>query len=59
MSYHVQLEGNALIQLRGLSDDAFEALLARVVELVDAPWDAAVAAPGNDTAIRDATFGGD
>ena len=57
MSYQVHLEGDALIQLRGLPDDAFEALLTRVVELVDAPWDAAVAAPGNDPAVRDATFG--
>jgi hypothetical protein len=57
VSYQVQFDGNALIQLRGLPEDAFEALLARVVELVDAPWDAAVAAPGNDPAVRDATFG--
>jgi hypothetical protein len=57
VSYQVQFEGNALVQLRGLPDDAFEALLARVVELVDAPWDAAVAAPGNDSSVRDTAFG--
>jgi hypothetical protein len=57
VSYQVQFDGNALIQLRGLPRNAFEALLARVLELVDAPWDAAIAAPGNNPAVRDITFG--
>lgn len=57
MSYQVEFVGNALVQLRGLPRDAFEALVARVVELVDAPWDASVAAPGNNRALRDTTFG--
>lgn len=57
MSYQVQFDGNALIQLRGLPHDAFEELLTRVLELVDAPWDAAVAALGNNPAVRDVTFG--
>ena len=57
MSYQVQFDGNVLLQLRGLPEEAFDALVARVVELVDAPWDAAVAAPGHDPASRDVAFG--
>jgi hypothetical protein len=52
VSYQVSFEGNALIQLNGFPEDAFEALLARVLELVDAPWDATVMPPGNDPAFR-------
>jgi hypothetical protein len=51
VSYQVEFVGNALIQLRGLPGDAFEALVARVVKLVDAPWDASVAAVGDGLAF--------
>jgi hypothetical protein len=57
VTYRVRFEGYALNQLRGLPDEAFEALLARVLELVDAPWDAAVMPPGDDPAYRRAVFG--
>lgn len=57
MTYRIEFEGNALTQFRGFPEDAFEALLARVVELVDAPWDATVMPPGNDPAFRRAVFG--
>lgn len=57
MSYQIQFDGDALIQLRGFPTDAFEALLARVVELVDAPWDATVMPPGRDPAFRRTVFG--
>jgi hypothetical protein len=57
VSYEVQFDGKALIQLRGFPEDAFEALLARVVELVDAPWDATVMPPGRDPAFRRSVFG--
>jgi hypothetical protein len=37
----VEFHAAALAQLNGLPTDAFDALVARVVQLVDAPWDAA------------------
>jgi hypothetical protein len=57
VTYRVRFEGHALIQLHGLPPDGFDALLARVVELVDAPWDAVVMPPGDDPAYRQAVFG--
>ncbi len=57
MSYSVRFEGAALIQLNGLPSDTFDALVQRVVELVDQPWDAAVIPPGNDPAFRMTIFG--
>lgn len=57
MSYAVRFEGGALVQLNGLPTDAFDALLERVVVLVDEPWDAAVMPPGDDHAYRMAVFG--
>jgi hypothetical protein len=46
VSYSVRFEGGALVQLNGLPAVAFDALLERVVVLVDEPWDAAVIPPG-------------
>ena len=57
MTYRVRFESGALVQLRGLPAAGFDALLARVVELVDAPWDAIVMPPGDDHAYRQAVFG--
>jgi hypothetical protein len=57
VTYQVRFDGNALIQLHGFPEDAFEALLARVLELVDAPWDATVMPPGDDPAFRRTVFG--
>jgi len=57
VTYRVRFEGHALVQLHGLPLVGFDALLARVVELVDAPWDAVVMPPGDDTAYRQAVFG--
>ena len=57
MTYQVWFEGDALVQLRGLPAAGFEALVARVVELVHAPWDATVMPPGDDPAYRQAVFG--
>lgn len=45
MTYRVRFEGHALVQLHGLPGEGFDALLARVVELMDAPWDAVVMPP--------------
>jgi len=57
VTYRVRFEGHALIQLHGLPPEGFDALLARVVELVDAPRDAVVMPPGDDPAYRQAVFG--
>lgn len=57
MSYSVRLEDGALVQLNGLPAVAFDALLERVVVLVDEPWDAAVIPPGDDPAYRMTVFG--
>ena len=45
MTYRVRFEAYALVQLHGLPSVAFDALLDRVVELVEAPWDAVVMPP--------------
>jgi mRNA-degrading endonuclease RelE of RelBE toxin-antitoxin system len=42
VTYRVRFEAYALVQLHGLPSEAFDALLDRVVELVEAPWDAVV-----------------
>ena len=57
MTYRVRFEAYALVQLHGLSSEAFDALLDRVVELVEAPWDAVVMPPGDDPAYRRTVFG--
>jgi hypothetical protein len=57
VSYSVRFEGGALVQLKGLPAVAFDALLERVVVLVDEPWDAAVIPPGDDSAYRMVVFG--
>jgi hypothetical protein len=56
VSYSVRFEGGALVQLNGLPAGAFDALVGRVVELVDQPWDASVLPPGDDPAIRMTVF---
>jgi mRNA-degrading endonuclease RelE of RelBE toxin-antitoxin system len=40
VTYRVEFHAAALAQLKGLPDEAFDALVKRTVELVDAPWDA-------------------
>jgi hypothetical protein len=57
VTYQVRFEGDALVQLRGLPAAGFDALVARVVELVDAPWDAIVMPGSDDPAYRQAVFG--
>lgn len=57
MSYQVRFEGAALLQLNGLPSAAFDALVERVVDLVDEPWDATVMPPGDDPAYRMTVFG--
>lgn len=57
MSYQVRFENAPLIQLNGLPAAAFDALVERVVALVDEPWDATVMPPGDDPAYRMTVFG--
>ena len=57
MTYRVEFEGAALVQLNALPSAAFDALVERVVALVQEPWDADLMAPGNDPAYRQAIFG--
>jgi len=57
VTYRVRFEAYALVQLHGLPREAFDALLDRVVELVEAPWDAVVMPPGDDPAYRRTVFG--
>jgi hypothetical protein len=42
VTYRVRFEAYALVQLNGLPSDAFDALVERVVDLVEEPWDAVV-----------------
>jgi hypothetical protein len=58
MTYRVEFEGAALVQLNGLPSAVFDVLVQRVVALVQEPWDADLMAPGNDPAYRQVTFGG-
>jgi hypothetical protein len=44
-------------QLNGLRSAAFDALVERVIALVQEPWDADLMAPGDDPACRQAIFG--
>jgi hypothetical protein len=57
VSYRIEFGGQVLVQLNGLPPEAFDALVERVVELADEPWDAVVMAPGHDPAFRETTFG--
>lgn len=56
MSYDVRFEGAALVQLNGLPAEALDALVERVVDLVDEPWDASMLPPGDDPAFRMTIF---
>jgi hypothetical protein len=57
VSYSVRFEGAALVQLNGLPATAFDALVERIVDLIDEPWDASVIPPGDDPAFRMTVFG--
>jgi hypothetical protein len=56
VSYRVRFEGAALVQLKGLPAPAFDALVERIVDLVDEPWDASVMPPGDDPSFRMTIF---
>lgn len=56
MSYRVEFHKTALVQLNGFPSDALDALISRVADLVDAPWDAMPLYP-TEPEYRQATFG--
>jgi hypothetical protein len=57
VSYGVEFEGDALAQLNGMPEAAFDALTERVMTLIDQPWDASVAWPWDNPAYRRTVFG--
>jgi hypothetical protein len=50
-------EGQALTQLRGLPEVAFDALVERVADLAQEPWATDLMAPEGSAAYRQAIFG--
>ncbi len=56
MSYRVEFHVSALVQLKGLPGEAFDALVKRAADLVDAPWDAQVLYP-DEPEFRQTLFG--
>jgi hypothetical protein len=58
VTYRVEFGGSAQAQFHALPKDARDALVERVVELADRPWDGAfVRPPGSDLRFREAVFG--
>ncbi|RJL23935.1 hypothetical protein [Bailinhaonella thermotolerans] len=55
MSYRVEFHTAALAQMGGLPDAALDALVSRVADLLERPWDARVIA--DDRRFRRTTFG--
>jgi len=56
LSYRVEFHAAALVQLKGLPSDAFDALVSAFVHLVNAPWDAMPLYP-TEPEYRQASFG--
>lgn len=57
MTYRFTFTSATARQAQGLPPAALDALVERVVALVEAPWDAEVMAPGSDPAYRETDFG--
>jgi hypothetical protein len=57
VTYRVEFEGDALVRLNGLPEDAFDALVNRIVALTREPWDASEVTPGDEAPYREAFFG--
>jgi hypothetical protein len=58
VSYEVRFEVSALRQMMGLPEVAFDALVARVTNLADEPWDAwPVTAAEGSSEFRRTQFG--
>jgi mRNA-degrading endonuclease RelE of RelBE toxin-antitoxin system len=57
VSYRVEFHASALAQLQGLPSSAFDALVERVSELVDAPWETQTL-DRDEPSFRQCIFGG-
>jgi hypothetical protein len=57
MTYRVEFEGGALVQLNGLPSVAFDTLVDRMVMLVREPRDADLVAAADGSTHRQAVFG--
>lgn len=57
MTYRVEFEGDALVQLNGLPSVPFDALVDRMVTLVREPWDADLVVTADGSAHRETVFG--
>jgi hypothetical protein len=57
MTYRIEFEGGALVQLNGLPSVAFDALVDRIVMLVREPWDADLRVSADGSAHRETIFG--
>jgi hypothetical protein len=58
VTYRVTFGGDAASQYHDLPELAQDALIARAVRLVEAPWDdAVVLPPGHDPTLRETIFG--
>jgi hypothetical protein len=57
VSYRVVFAAGAAVQYHELPASAQDAVIARVVDLADAPWDAAVLPPGDMPSFRETSFG--
>jgi mRNA-degrading endonuclease RelE of RelBE toxin-antitoxin system len=56
VTYRVEFHASALAQLHGIPSPAFDAMVARVSQLVDAPWEARILET-NEPSFRQCTFG--
>lgn len=56
MTYRVEFALGAAPQFHDLPEPAQVALIARVVDLAEAPWDGTRVLPGADAAFRETTF---
>jgi hypothetical protein len=56
LTYRVELHATALAQIGGLPSDAFDALVSRLVDVTERPWDA-MGIYSNEPEYRQVIFG--
>jgi len=56
LSYRVELHATALAQVGGLPSDAFDALVSRLADVAERPWDA-MALYNSEPEFRQVIFG--
>jgi hypothetical protein len=57
VSYRVELHASALAQIQGIPSEAFDALVSRLADVVDKPWDA-FPLQADEPEFRQVIFGG-